>query len=98
MKSAINKHVCVGLMLHTVGNVLWRAVAVTVISTRVYRGSLNRSGAESEWFCSSARALLHLDCGVEVTGLHSAPGGMCAENEYNKGKIETWDNAGAEEK
>lgn len=67
---------CVWLTLCMVVNVLWRAVAVTVISTGVYRGSLSCSGAESEWFCSSARMLLHLDCGVEVTGLDSA-WGMC---------------------
>lgn len=62
------------LILCMAGNVLWRAVAVSVISTGVYRGSLSRSGPESEWFCSSARALLHLDCGVDVTGLPGAWG------------------------
>lgn len=79
LKSTVNMYglVCVFcLILCMVGNVLWRAVTVSVISTRVYRGSLSCSGAEPEWFCSSARALLHLDCGVDVTGL-SAAWGIC---------------------
>lgn len=86
------KHVChiyVWLTLCMVANVLWRAVSVTVISTRVYRGSLSRSGAESEWFCSWACVLLHLDCGVEVTGLDSA-WGMCRKWIQQKNRIMGW--------
>lgn len=53
LKSALNKHVCACVFtLCVVVNVLWRAVVVSVISTKVYQGSLSCSGAESEWFCS----------------------------------------------
>lgn len=70
-------------------NVLWRAVTVTVISTRVYRGSLSRSGAESEWFCSSARVLLHLACGLDVTGPSSA-WGLCRKRmQHRENRITT---------
>lgn len=79
LKNAVHESVwpvcvCVWLILRLVGNVLWQAVAVSVISIRVYQGSLSCSEAESEWFCSSARELLHLDCGADVTSLAGAWG------------------------